>query len=164
MYGAEETLQLATTLGQLLLEQQQTLATAESCTGGYLAHCITQVPGASAYYQGGSIAYQDTVKVNLLDVPIKVLQQHGAVSEAIAVAMARGVQERLGATLGMATTGFVGPTGGTPQAPVGTVWLAVATPDSVHTQQLHLTGARVDNIRQVTQQALALLVHVLRVS
>ena len=103
-----------------------TVATAESCTGGLVAHLITEVPGSSAYLAGGVVAYSDAVKRAMLGVPVSVLEAHGAVSAQVAVAMAEGVRERLGTDLGVGVTGVAGPDGGTDAKPVGLVYVAVA--------------------------------------
>ncbi len=102
------------------------LATAESCTGGLLAGIITALPGASASFAGGLVAYANEIKVRHLGVPARVLEAEGAVSEAVALRMARGARERFGAGLAIAATGIAGPAGGTPEKPVGTVWIAVS--------------------------------------
>ena len=105
------------------------VATAESCTGGLLAKTITDLPGASAYFVGGVIAYADDVKVAHLCVDRASLEEYGAVSRVVALEMAAGAARRFGADLAMAVTGIAGPDGGTPEKPVGTVWMAVAAPD-----------------------------------
>ncbi|NUQ00470.1 MAG: competence/damage-inducible protein A [Armatimonadetes bacterium] len=112
-------------LARLLRETDRTLATAESCTGGLIGDRVTAVAGSSAYYVGGVVAYSNAVKESLLGVRAEVLQRDGAVSEAAAKAMARGVAERLGADWGLATTGIAGPDGGTAEKPVGLVYVAV---------------------------------------
>ena len=104
-----------------------TLATAESCTGGAVAARLTSVSGASRAFVGGVVAYDNTVKTSMLDVPEALLEMHGAVSGPVVRAMAEGARARLGADVGVATSGVAGPTGGTPEKPVGTVWVAVAT-------------------------------------
>ena len=111
-------------IGQLLNKNNLTLATAESCTGGYLAHMITSVPGSSRYFKGSVIAYSNEVKIAHLGVSAEDLKQHGAVSEEVAKAMAEGVRKELNADIAIATTGIAGPDGGTVEKPVGTVWIA----------------------------------------
>ena len=111
-------------IGQLLNNNNLTLATAESCTGGYLAHMITSVPGSSRYFKGSVIAYSNEVKITQLGVSTEDLKQQGAVSEDVAKAMAEGVRKELNADIAIATTGIAGPDGGTAEKPVGTVWIA----------------------------------------
>ncbi len=144
-------------VGQLLRAQGQTLATAESCTGGYLGHLLTRVPGSSDYYQGGVVAYSNDLKTALLDVPAETLQTEGAVSEATACAMATGVRTRLGTDHGIASTGVAGPGGGSDQKPVGTVWIAIADAHDVVARKLLLTGDRRLNIELTAVAALNLL-------
>lgn len=112
-----------------LKERGQTACTAESCTGGTVASMLTAVPGASAAMWGGVVAYDNSVKVAQLGVAQSDLDAHGAVSKPVVLAMARGARERLGTTWAVSTSGIAGPTGGTPEKPVGTVWMAVSGPD-----------------------------------
>jgi nicotinamide-nucleotide amidase len=126
VYGEGDTT-LEQVVGQLLTEQRATLATAESCTGGLLAERITAVPGASAYYQGGAVTYSNAAKVALLGVPEELLAAHGAVSAEVARAMAEGARARFGADLAVSTTGISGPDGGTPEKPVGLVYVGFAS-------------------------------------
>ena len=116
-------------LVDLLTERSLTVATAESCTGGSIAHHITNVSGASAVFHCGWVTYANAAKTRDLGVPEELLQKHGAVSEPVALAMARGALERSGASLAVATTGIAGPGGGSPEKPVGTVFIAVARRD-----------------------------------
>ncbi|MCY2931918.1 MAG: competence/damage-inducible protein A [Planctomycetota bacterium] len=117
---------MASVVGQLLRERKQTLATGESCTGGLIGELITQVSGASEYYLGGVVAYDNAVKERLLEVPAPLLAAHGAVSEAVVAAMAEGVRRKTGADWGLAVTGIAGPAGGTREKPVGLVYTALA--------------------------------------
>ncbi len=123
---AESRIGLEEAVGRLLAVQKKTLATAESCTGGLIGHRLTQIPGSSAYFLGGVIAYANASKVRDLAVPQALIEKHGAVSEEVARAMAEGVRARFGADFGLATTGIAGPEGGSAAKPVGTVWFALA--------------------------------------
>ncbi|HQA39551.1 MAG TPA: nicotinamide-nucleotide amidohydrolase family protein [Kiritimatiellia bacterium] len=134
-----------------------TLATAESCTGGMIAARITAVPGSSAAFLGGVVSYANAAKMALLDVPQSVLDQAGAVSEACAAAMADGVRQRLNADLAVAVTGIAGPTGGTPEKPIGLVCFGLAAADGVRTEHRIFTGDREAVRLQATEHALALL-------
>ncbi len=133
-------------------ERGLTLATAESCTGGMIAARLTDVPGSSDVVRGGVVAYADDVKTVALDVPDELLVAHGAVSAEVAEAMARGVRARLRADLGIAVTGVAGPGGGTPEKPVGLVFLHVSGPDGELAQRFELPGQR-DWIRSRTAVA-----------
>jgi nicotinamide-nucleotide amidase len=123
---AREEIPLAEALGRALAAKKLTFAAAESCTGGLIGHEVTQVPGASAYFRGAVVAYDNAVKARVLGVGAALLEAHGAVSEEVARAMARGVRTALGADIGVATTGVAGPSGGTADKPVGLVHFAVA--------------------------------------
>ena len=138
--------ELATTLVQALIARGLTVATAESCTGGGVGQAITSVAGSSACFMGGGIAYANAVKMGGLGVPEQALLDHGAVSEPVARAMAEGARERLGADIGVSTTGVAGPGGGTPAKPVGTVDVAVATAAATVYKRLRLFGNR-DTVR-----------------
>ena len=135
-------------IGQLLTERGWTLATAESCSGGLLAQRITSVPGASAYYLGGVIAYANEAKETLLGVQHETLVTHGAVSEETAREMARGIRRRLGADIGLSVTGIAGPTGGTPEKPVGLVYVALSAADGEYCQRHIWQGDRQANNEQ----------------
>ena len=119
-----------------------TLATAESCTGGLVAARLTSVPGSSDVFRGSIVAYANDVKEGELGVPRDVLEHHGAVSAEAAEAMARGVRKRLGADVGVAVTGIAGPDGGTPEKPVGLVFLHAAGPDLEEARRIELPGDR----------------------
>ena len=125
LYGhGDDTLEAA--LGRMLTERSLTIAVAESCTGGLVLHRLTNTSGSSAYVMGGVVAYSNAVKQGALGVEAEALMQHGAVSEVVARQMARGVRVHLDADVGISTTGVAGPTGGTPEKPVGTVWIGYA--------------------------------------
>jgi nicotinamide-nucleotide amidase len=115
----------------------KTLATAESCTGGYLAHKITNVPGASEVFLEGFVTYSNPAKSDAVGVPAALIAQHGAVSEPVARAMAEGAMRKAGAAFGLGTTGIAGPGGGTPEKPVGTVYIALAVRDGETRAERH---------------------------
>ncbi|HTM20245.1 MAG TPA: competence/damage-inducible protein A [Kofleriaceae bacterium] len=146
LYGTDDD-SLPAALGRALTAAGATLATAESCTGGMAGELITTVPGSSRWYVGGAVTYADREKVRQLGVREDTLATHGAVSEACVVEMARGVRERCAADWGVAISGIAGPDGGTPDKPVGTVWLAVAGPgERLETRKVNWPGAR-DQVR-----------------
>ncbi len=145
VYG-RDTQSLAGVVEDLLRRGNLTLATAESCTGGYVAHLITGEPGASDIYVGGSVTYSDRAKINQLGVRRETLNAHGAVSEEVVREMAEGVRKTFGADFGIATTGIAGPDGGSTDKPVGTVWTAVASAKSTETKLLRLGTDRGRNI------------------
>jgi nicotinamide-nucleotide amidase len=128
--------------GRALAARGLTVGIAESCTGGLVGHRLTNVSGSSSWVRGGVVAYANDVKTGLLGVPAEILAAHGAVSVETAAAMARGVRARLGADAGIATTGIAGPDGGTPEKPVGTVCVGLATERDVRTSRYQLWGSR----------------------
>jgi nicotinamide-nucleotide amidase len=142
---------LAALMLAMCAERQATIAVAESCTGGLLGGRLTAVPGSSAVVQGGVIAYANEVKIRELGVPSEVIDVHGAVSEPVARAMASGVRTRFGTSIGIGVTGIAGPGGGTPEKPVGTVWVAVDLNGDVHAVRAVVPGDRRE-IRQRTAQ------------
>jgi nicotinamide-nucleotide amidase len=139
----------------------RTLAVAESCTGGVLGARLTAIPGASDVFRGGVIAYADAVKTSLLDVPQAALERDGAVSEPVVRAMAEGAARRLGVACALAITGIAGPAGGTPEKPVGFVWIAARSGGETRALSRQFLGER-DEIRaRSAQAALDLLRHML---
>lgn len=144
-----------------LKKHQVTVATAESCTGGLLAHTLTNVSGSSKYFDRGMITYSNTAKMELLDVPENLLKKHGAVSSEVAVAMAQGIQQRASVDYGLATTGIAGPTGGTKKKPVGLIYIAIATTDTVVVKRLRFSGDRLSNKENACTAVLELLLELL---
>lgn len=132
----------------------KTLAVAESCTGGLLSSQFTEVPGISKVFQGGAVCYHNDAKVQVLEVPESMVDQHGAVSEEVAIAMATGACEKYGADYGLSVTGFAGPTGGTQVLPIGTIYLGYASPLGVWAKKLNLRGDRASNRRRAATAAL----------
>lgn len=149
-------------IGEVLRQRGMTLAAAESCSGGLLASLITDVPGSSDYFVGGVVAYSNAVKERVLGVPRRILETVGAVSPECAQAMAEGVRRLLGADLALATTGIAGPTGATPQKPVGLVYIALAHPDGVEVREHRFVGGRRGNKHSAAQAALELLLEFLQ--
>lgn len=131
VYG-EGTDSMESVVGRLLTDRGLTVATAESCTGGLIAERFTDVPGSSAYFLGGVVSYSNAAKVAMLGVPEDMIAREGAVSESVVRAMAEGVRSRFGSDFGLATSGISGPDGGTPEKPVGLVWMALATKAGTH--------------------------------
>lgn len=148
---------MQTVIGQLLKQKGMTMGTAESCTGGYIAHLITTIPGSSAYYNGSIVTYANDLKKNILGVSGDTINANGAVSEETVIEMAKGAIPRLGVDFVVATSGIMGPDGGSEAKPVGTVWIAVASKDQVATRQLNLRFDRERNIRQTAHMALDFL-------
>jgi nicotinamide-nucleotide amidase len=142
----------------LARQRSLTMAAAESCTGGLVAARLTSIPGASDVFVGGLIPYNDRIKVDTLGVPADVLERHGAVSAETAAAMATGVRRLLGTDVGVSVTGVAGPGGGTPEKPVGLVYLHAETPDASHGVELRLPGDR----KAVRRRAAASALHLLR--
>jgi len=144
-------------VGRELTMRHATIATAESCTGGLLAERLTRISGSSAYFLGGVVSYSNTLKSAWVDVPAEIIESRGAVSSEVAIALADGIRRRTGATLGVGITGIAGPTGGTPEKPVGTVHVAIADASGSKERGVHYPGER-DRIRwQASQTALDLV-------
>ena len=148
---------LVEALARQLMDAELSMSVAESCTGGLMAKRLTDLPGSSAYFHGGVVAYADQVKIDVLGVDQAVLMEDGAVSEAVAVGMARGVAELLGADVGVGVTGVAGPEGGTAEKPVGLVWYAASVRGRVESANKVFTGDR-EAVRERAGQAAFLLV------
>jgi len=134
-------------VGDMLMAQNKTIAFAESCTGGYISHLITSVPGSSQYYKGSIVSYDYDVKVNSLDVDRAIMEEQGAVSEAVVLQMARAVREKLGADIGVSVSGIAGPDGGTEEKPVGTVWIGYSDKDKTIAKKFNFFKDRNLNIK-----------------
>jgi nicotinamide-nucleotide amidase len=156
--GDKELDALALRLGRALLVRGWRVATAESCTGGWIAKALTDVPGSSDWFDGGIVSYSNAAKINLLGVPKELIDTHGAVSEPVVRAMANGARERFGTELAVSVSGISGPTGGTPDKPVGTVCFAWATPTNTGAARRLFTGGREGVRRQSVAFALERLV------
>ena len=148
-------------VGDLLNQRHLSLGTAESCTGGYLAHLITSIAGSSNYFKGSIIAYANEIKEKELTVNPDTLEKYGAVSEETIIEMAKGVQVQLDVDIGIATSGIAGPDGGTKEKPVGTIWIAIAIGNEVKTRQLKLFKDRLLNIKMTAVTSLAMLWRIL---
>ena len=148
---------MAMAVAKLLLAKKCKLAIAESCTGGFISHLITQNSGSSAYFLGGVIAYDNSIKISELGVSEDEIQRHGAVSQQVVEAMALGAKKRFNAHYAIATSGIAGPTGETPGKPVGTVWVAIATPQGIVSQRFVFGNDRQRNILRSAVTALNLL-------
>lgn len=144
-------------VGQMLVERDWTVATAESCTGGLVASRLTDVPGASRYVRGCVVAYDNEVKTRHLGVDSDLLDARGAVSREVVIQMAAGVRGVIGTDVGIATSGIMGPGGGSPEKPVGTAWMAVQTPIHTHSLKVVLRHERVDNKARTATTVLDLL-------
>jgi nicotinamide-nucleotide amidase len=153
----DEDILLEEALGKLLISRRQTLSTAESCTGGYVAHLITSIPGSSAYFRGSVIAYDNEIKKNMLGVDSAIISANGAVSEETVRAMVRGAIRSMETDYAIATTGIMGPGGGSEKKPVGTVWIAAGNVHEIITQKLWFRFDRQRNIELTAANVLNLL-------
>jgi nicotinamide-nucleotide amidase len=154
---AEDNATLEEALLKYLTHHKLWLSTAESCTGGQIAHLLTTVPGSSAAFEGGVIAYSNAIKVNLLGVPEETIETFGAVSEATVIAMAEGAKRKFKTDYAISTSGIAGPGGGTVDKPVGTVWIAVAGKTKTITRLFHFDSMRIKTIERASKNALILL-------
>jgi len=141
-------------VGRLLLKNGWTLALAESCTGGYISHRITRVPGSSDYFKSSAVTYSNEAKMAFLGVKKSTLNRFGPVSRETAIEMAQGIRKKTGANVGMSVTGIAGPDGGSPEIPVGTAWIGMAQPHGEEAQIFHLQGDRERVIQGASQAVL----------
>ena len=153
----EDDISMEEALGNLLKEKGKTIATAESCTGGYIAHLLTNRPGSSTFYLGGFVSYDNQVKIEVLRVDKDSIEEEGAVSETVVKQMANGARNLLKTDLAIATSGVAGPDGGTDEKPVGTVWIAIASSNGVIAKKFLFEKNRDRNIRRTALAAMSMV-------
>jgi nicotinamide-nucleotide amidase len=141
-------------VGNLLIKSGKTLSTIESCTGGYVSHLLTSIAGSSVYFHGSIVCYSNEIKKNLIDVPPAILEQHGAVSEETIRFMLEGGLKKMKTDYVLATSGIMGPSGGSADKPLGTVWIGVANKNKMHTKKFHFRFDRSRNIELTATNAL----------
>lgn len=144
-------------IGELLKARKISLSTAESCTGGGIAALITSVPGSSEYFNGGIVSYSNEVKISLLHVSTETLEKQGAVSRETVMEMVKGAMKTLKTDCAVATSGIAGPGGGTPEKPVGTIWIAAAYKNEIATMKQEGDYGRAENVQKAIQNALLML-------
>lgn len=159
---AEEDIPLERILGEKLLEKGLILGTAESCTGGNIARLITSIPGSSRYFNGSIVSYANEVKCNVLEVSPSIIEKDGVVSESVVIQMAKGAQKVLQIDCAIAVSGIAGPDGGTPEKPVGTVWIATAVNDKIIAEKYQLGRYREANIMGASNLAMLQLLSMLK--
>lgn len=153
---------LSRKLGEQLKAKKATFATAESCTGGNIAAAVTGIPGSSEYFKGGIVAYSNEVKMNLLHVKEFTLKKYGVVSEQTVREMVKGAMESLNTEYAIATSGIAGPDGGTPETPVGIVWIAAGSKKEIIALRQETDNGRIQNILRASENALLLLQELLQ--
>jgi nicotinamide-nucleotide amidase len=141
-------------LGKLLLSKNLKIGTAESCTGGYLSHQITSVPGSSSYYEGSIISYSNEIKSNILNIDPNIIKSHGAVSQEVVEKMVAGLVSMLNTDIGVAVSGIMGPGGGTKEKPLGLVWIACGTESHIYSSSFNFTKDRITNIKYTSSVAI----------
>ena len=149
-------------VSQMLWEMEKTVGTAESCTGGRIAEAIIAVPGASKYFKGGIISYVNEIKESLLGVSAQVLEEQTAVCEEVAIQMVKGACKALNTDYAISATGFAGPTGGTKEIPVGTIWLACGSPERQMTMKVEEDHGRDINLAIATNKAMQMFLEFLK--
>lgn len=158
---AYEDIPIAELVGNLLITKGLTVATAESCTGGNIAHQFTMIPGSSAFYKGSVVAYSNEIKANVLQISAEDVEKYGAVSQIVVIQMAENVRKLLKTDVAIATSGIAGPTGGTADKPIGTVWIAICSEEKTVSREFHFGSLREQNIERATQAALLMLKEIL---
>ena len=149
-------------ISNLLKQKSLKLATAESCTGGLIAHTITNISGSSEFFDRGVVSYSNESKMKLLDVPEDLLIQYGAVSKEVAKAMANGIRTKSNVDIGLSTTGIAGPGGGTDKKPVGLVYIGISTKDDVMAKKFVFDGSRLENKENACSAALKMVLEVIQ--
>ncbi len=157
LFGIEDNENLEETVGKLFIEKKMTLATAESCTGGKIAQELTSIPGASNYFKGGIVSYATETKVEVLQIPKEIIERHSVVSAEVAYLMAQNVKKLLNTDFSVATTGNAGPTKGDSDADIGTVYIAIATPNDVYVQKFNMGNHRERIVEKSVNKALEML-------
>lgn len=157
MTASKELISLSSAAAHILTKNKQTVAVAESCTGGMLSEVFTSISGSSAYFLGGIVAYDNSVKEGVLGVAQEVLEQHGAVSKQTALAMAKEARLKVQADIGIGVTGLAGPTGGTAEKPVGLVYVALDSANGSACREFHFDGDRNEIREQTCVKALRML-------
>ncbi len=141
-------------IGNLLKSKSLKIAVAESCSGGLISNRITNIDGASGYFEAGFVTYSNESKTKFLGVPEDIIKEKGAVSSEVAVLMAEGVRQVTGVDIGVSTTGIAGPTGGTEKKPVGTVYIALSCTEGTYVKRLSLKGTRIEIKKQTSDEVL----------
>jgi nicotinamide-nucleotide amidase len=155
-----ETKILSKEISEIFWKEGFSLSTAESCTAGNVAAIITAVPGSSHFYKGGIVAYANELKQNILQVKVETLETYGAVSEETVIEMVKGAMQVFNTDFAVATSGIAGPAGGTPEKPVGTIWVAAGCKDKIVTAKLTEDNGRDKNIQSATKKTLQLLLDI----
>ena len=148
-------------LGELLKQCNLTISTAESCTGGNIAHCITQIAGSSQYFKGSIVSYTNQIKEEISGVNDEYIVKFTEVSGPVAISMAKGVARLMKTDVAVSTTGIAGPTGALPDQPIGTVWISAVTKQTCKVRQYHFSGNREQVIEAATQAALQMVIDIL---
>ena len=149
-------------ISDLLKKNHITIATAESCTGGLIAHTLTNISGSSEYFDRGFVTYSNIAKIDTLDVPKTLLDKYGAVSKEVAEAMANGIRTKSNVDIGISTTGIAGPTGGTIEKPVGLVYIAISSNEKTIVKKYKFSGDRLQNKENTCNAALQMLYDVIK--